>query len=334
MSIIGYLQKQDQELQNKNYRNTELKGSIYSMKSKMLNCYDYTQLEVADELGRWRYPDSEIQEELEALARDHSGEEEMEEVKEGDSVRCICTESSLENWKGRTVLLYPGRKLPGAEKAEAAVIGKKVGEEFNCCMKSTEFTLKVDKVVRKHVMKVCDELTAILNLPGVQTVEDYYRWYHEQHDREYKDKACIVISQYWLEEMSKRSEFQIDEEEKKSWCLHHAKGMYDAYMESGIDVRKQPDGTMITQEEAIEGIAQTQERYFIPYLMYCYFCEKDNFVLTEEGLVEEVEKMAKERGEKTEDLMKQADIETFRMVKYQEHTFHMLMADAEKYLEV
>ena len=88
MSIIGYLQKQDQELQNKNYRNTELKGSIYSMKSKMLNCYDYTQLEVADELGRWRYPDSEIQEELEALARDHSGEEEMEEVKEGDSVRC------------------------------------------------------------------------------------------------------------------------------------------------------------------------------------------------------------------------------------------------------
>lgn len=32
--------------------------------------------------------------------------------------------------------------------------------------------------------------------------------------------------------------------------------------------------------------------------------------------------------------MKQADIETFRMVKYQEHTFHMLMADAEKYLEV
>lgn len=89
------------------------------MKSKMINCYDYTQLEVAEELGRWRYPDSEIQEELEALARDHSGEEEMEEVKEGDSVRCICTESSLENWKGRTVLLYPGRKLPGAEEATA-----------------------------------------------------------------------------------------------------------------------------------------------------------------------------------------------------------------------
>lgn len=44
--------------------------------------------------------------------------------------------------------------------------------------------------------------------------------------------------------------------------------------------------------------------------------------------------MAEERGEKAEDLMKQADITMFRERAYQEHTFHLLMADAEKYLEV
>ena len=304
------------------------------MKSKMINCYDYTQLEVPEELGLWRYPDSVIEEELERLAKDYSGEKEVEEVREGDSVRCICTESSSENWKGRVILLYPGRGLPGAEEAETAVLGRRTGEIFTCSIRGTELTLKIKNAVHKNVMKVGDELIAMLNLPGVQNVEDFYRWYHEQHDREYKDKTCIRICHYWLEEISKRSEFQIDEEEKREWCLHRANTIYDGLMAADVDARKQEDGSLVTKEEAIEQIAQGQEIYFIPYIIYCYFCEKGHFLITEEDVVAGVEKIAKERGEKLEDLMKQADLESYRMVKYQEYTFHLLMAEAEKYLEV
>ena len=61
------------------------------MKSRMTSCYDYKLLEVPEELGRWHIPDSEIEAELEALAKDHSGEEETEgEIRDKDCVRCIC----------------------------------------------------------------------------------------------------------------------------------------------------------------------------------------------------------------------------------------------------
>lgn len=305
------------------------------MNSRMVNCYDYKSLEVPEELGRWHIPDSEIKEELQALAKDHSGEEEVEgEIGSGDCVRCICVNSSVESFEGRPVLLYPGRKLPGAEGAEEAVLGKKKGEEFDCSIKGLSLTLRVEKAVRIHVMQVGDELAGKLGIPGVKTVEDYYRFYHEQHDQERREKACMLIARYWLEEMSKRSEFDIDEEEKKKWCDNRARIMYEGLLAAGHDMKKTQDGKILTEEEALKRAAEAQEIYFIPYLMYCYFSEKDGFVLTEEEFVKEVERMAKERGEKTDDLMKQADITMFRQTKYQEHTYHLLMADAEKYLEV
>ncbi|XCP83877.1 hypothetical protein ABXS75_12445 [Roseburia hominis] len=305
------------------------------MKSKMVSCYDYTQLDVAEDLRKWRHPDSEIEEELTALAKDHSGESEVDEaVKEGDSVRCVCTCASTEGWCGRGILLYPGRSLPGAEEAEKAVTGKKAGDQFTCSLNGITLTLKVDKVVRKVVMQVCDGLVELLDIPGVHTVEDYYRWYHEQHDKEYKEKACIIISQFWLKEMSERSEFVIDEEEKRAWMFTRAELIYNAYERAGIDPHKRQDGTMMTTEEAMEELAKAQEMYFVPYLMYRYFCEKDHFKVTEEDMITEIGTMAKERGEKKEELMKQTNLDMFKMLKYQEHAFSLLMAEAEKLLEV
>lgn len=328
MNIIAHLRKQEQASENSR------KGIYRVMKSKVINCYDYRQLTVSKEQGKWRYPDSVIRNELEALAKDHSGEETVEEVEKGDSVRCICTQSSFALREGQSILLFPGRRLPGAEKAEEVVVGKKCGEEFSSSIKDEKVTFRIEKILRKHVMTISDELVGLLEIPGVQTVENYYHWYHEQHDREEKEKTCIRISQYWLEAIAKKSDIQIDEEEKSAWCMNRAKLKYNALVIAGIDPKKQRDGSVVDEKEALDIYASEEEMYFVPYIIYCYFCEKDNYILTEEGMKEEVAVMAEKQGVKMEELMKQADFESFRMVRYQEHTFHKLMKEAEKYLEV
>ncbi|MCI9452376.1 MAG: hypothetical protein HFG83_00820 [Dorea sp.] len=305
------------------------------MKSRMVNCFDYKKLDVPKDLGLWHIPDSEIEEELRALAKDHSGEEETkEEIRDGDCVYCACVESSKEGWAGRSVLLYPGRKLPGAESAEQAVLGKKQGEEFSCLLKDMELCLKIKKVVRIRVMEVGDELAQKLGIPDVRTVEDYYRWYHGQHDRERRERACMGIARFWLDEMSERSEFEIDQAEKQKWCDGRARIMYDGLLAAGYDLKKTQEGEVISEAEALRREAEEQEKYFIPYLMYCYFSENDGFVITEDDFAAEVEKIAVQRGEDVKELMKQADITMFRQQAYQAHTYHLLMAEAEKYLEV
>ncbi len=307
-----------------------------NMRSRVVTCYDYRTLPVDPKLCQWHIPDSEIQAELEALARDHSGEQQMTgSIAEGDSVRCCCLEASAESWKGREVLLFPGRELPGAEEAEQAVCGRKAGEEFSCAIGDVRVTLRIEEVLRRCVLAVDEELMAVLQIPGVKTVEDYYRWYHKEHDPKRREKSWIAIVNYWLTEIAARSEIFVDEEEQREWCNTKGSLLYKAMLAAGIDLKKPTEERPreLTEEEAMAEAAKNQERYFVPYVIYNHFCEKDGFELTQEDYVAEVGRIARERGMDEKDALEQTHIQLFREVKYQEHTFHMLGREAESYLE-
>ena len=306
------------------------------MKSKIVECFDYRTLEVEDHLRKWKIPDSEIREEMENLARDHSGETETEDgAKAEDCVSCICTEASAANWKNRTVLLYPGRNLRGAREAEKAWLGSRPGDVFCCEFRGVQVTLAVKKVIRRKKVTVGPELFRILQLPGVSTEEDFARWYHEQHDEERRQKASYGIVSFWMQEMAKRSTFSIDEEEKKSWCRVRGEKTYISMLAAGYDMKKEErDGAPMTEEEAIEEASRQQEQYFIPYLLYEYFSKKDGFTVSEEEYEKVLADEAKRVGLSLEEAHRQSDISMYRYVKYQEHAFLLLAEEAKTYLEV
>ena len=292
------------------------------MKSKMIKCYDYKQTEIREELTRWHIPDSEIAEELMALARDHSSEEEVTgEIKEGDCVRCVCTDASRDSWRGRIVLLYPGRRLPGAEEAEQKLPGKRKGDCLSCQLGGTEVSLNIETVIRRVVMEPGNELVSLLKIPEVNTVEDYYRWYHAQKDEGRRQKACNAIVHEWLTAIAANSEFEIDEEERREWCTNRAHVMYRGMTAAGHIPEKREDGTSVTEEETIEEMIKGEERYFIPYIIYCYFCENNGFTVTENDYLTELKKLAAEQGLTEEEALERSDITYYKQVTYQEHTF-------------
>ena len=306
------------------------------MKSKMIECFDYRTLEVEDQLRKWKIPESEIRLEMENLARDHSGETETEDgAKEGDCVSCVCTEASAANWKGRRVLLYPGRNLPGAQEAEQTCLGKRTGEEFSCKIRDVQVTLTAEKVIRRKKVTVGPELFGILQLPGVSTEEDFSRWYHEQHDGERRQKASYGIVSFWMQEMAKRSVFSIDEEEKKAWCRVRGEKVYISMLAAGYDMKNEgKDGVPMTEEEAVEEASSQQEQYFIPYLLFEYFSRKDGFTVSQEEYEKVLADEAKKLGLSMEEAHRQSDISLYRYAAYQEHAFLLLAEEAKTYLEV
>ena len=307
------------------------------MKSKIIECFDYRTLEVEDNLRKWKIPDSEIRTEMENLARDHSGEVEATDgAKEEDCVSCVCTEASAANWKNRRVLIYPGKNLTGAQEAEKACLGKGKGDVFSCKIRNVQVTLLVEKVIRRKKITVGPELFEILQLPGVSTEEEFARWYHGQHDAERRQKASYGIVSFWMQKMAERSKFSIDEEEKKTWCRTRGEKMYISMLAAGYDMKKEgsKDGTLLTEEEAIEEASRQQEQYFIPYLLYEYFSEKDGFTVSEEEYEKVLAEEAKRVGLSLEEAHRQSEISMYRYVKYQEHAFLLLAKEAETYLEV
>ena len=305
------------------------------MKSRVISYYDYRKLEIPEELTRWHISDEEIWKELEFQSGDHAVEKPAEDVvKNGDSVRCVCVKASKEEWKGRTVFLYPGRSLPGAEAAEAEILGKVSGESFCCGFGEVQTELLVQEILRMEKLPLGDELVKKLELPGVSTVEEYFCWYRKENNDERKTKAGYGIISYWLRESAAQSEFEIDEEEKRAWCLKRAKLQFDALLAAGIDTRIPTEGLeILTDEQAIDKIAKKEEDNFVTFLLFEYLCRLDGYVVTENVFEEDVAKIAAERGMSFEEAMKQAELSIYQEVKYKEHLFLEMSKAAQAELE-
>lgn len=96
------------------------------MRSKVTKLYDYTRVEIPEELRRWRMTEEALEAHLTALGRSHALEKDAEEVRAGDSVVCR-GESAVGRWNKPVLLFYPGSGL--CEKViEDALVGLKPGE--------------------------------------------------------------------------------------------------------------------------------------------------------------------------------------------------------------
>ncbi len=306
------------------------------MKSRIVNFFDYTTLEIPEELTKWHIPEEEIRKELEALAADSAIQSEViDGISDGDCVRCVCTGCGEKAWIGRTVLLYPGRSLPGAEEAEKKIVGCKVGEEITCKVGQWEMNLSVQNAVRNVASVVSDAFVASLNIPEVSTIDDYSRWYHRQHDMERKTKASYGVIHFWLNQMAERSTYEIDEEEKRQWCLERGKIMFEGMLAAGIDIRIPSEGfEILTDEQAIEKEAHEQERNFIPFLVTQKLCELDGFVPTEEDYRKSLAEIAAQRGMTLEEALRRSCFSLYQETVFREHLFVGMSAKAMACMEV
>ena len=106
-------------------------------------------------------------------------------------------------------------------------------------------------------------------------------------------------------------------------------------LKAGVDVRKPRDGgEALTDEQAVEMLTREQERYFVPYVIYEYFCAKDQFSVSEADYFQALEQLGAQRGLTLEQAKEQSDISFYLEKTYQEHTYLMLSREAEAFLEV
>ncbi len=302
------------------------------MQSKVVKLYDYMQTEIPDEVREWKITDGEILEALELLGKDHARLSRVESVKKGDSVVCVCTEGT-DTMKRRTILLYPGRSLTGAEEAESTVIGCKKGDLFSCMLAQGKVTLLVKEIFSMLDMPVSDELVQAEEIEGVTTLEEFYQWYRKEYTPKKRGKAQQAIAQILFLELEKHTEVKFDEEEKKQWMKNSGENLYNLMIESGHDPHIPEDGLdLLSDEEALQKVIMSQEPLFKRMVICRYISEKEGYICSEE----EFQKRLKETIE--QGLMEEKDIEKVNFEMYAESTYEqrtaeLLIKQAEQFLE-
>jgi len=304
------------------------------MASTVTKIYDYTSMAIPPELRSWRVTEAEVEESLALLAKDHAALQNVEQAQDGDSLRCVLPD-------GRTVLLYPGRGLPGAEDAEKAAIGKRAGEAFPTRVGQTDVTLEVKEILRLVDHPVDDALVHLENIPGVDSLAAYRDWYIRENNPKKREKAAATLAREFFEKMREESEFSIDEDEKAEWCRKRGKYIYDMMVENGHDPHIPDEGTeLLSDEEALAQFVKGQEPMYRDFVLFRHLSQQDGYVYTHDMFVADMKKRFEDNRERWEAMGAQleeslSDI-SFLMgteTAYMEHVFGMLKAAAEKYLE-
>lgn len=265
------------------------------MKSTITKLYDYRKSPIPQELLTWRIPDAEIAEHLQVLSCNHAFEEDVDVVQMGDSVACSA-ESACERWNRPVMLFYPGRELCEPE-VENACVGACVGESRAVCLDGQPVKLTVKRIVRRSNMPVGPALIQAEGIDGVETVDAYYTWYRQTNEPTRKLHASYRAASFLMDEMAKKSDYLIDDEEKTAWLNDRVDKVYEALLDAGADPTIPKEGfEFLTVEQAKANMFQQFEPFFADYVTQAYLVETQTGRSIEQVVEERLEAMCKAEG--------------------------------------
>ena len=296
------------------------------MKSQVITLYEVKNVAVPAELCAWQVDEAEIDTRISALAMEYAVETAVETAAEGDCVICRGAENSP--LADRTVLIFPGRAIPGGSEAERAVVGKKKGEQATVKIAGAENLLTIVKILRRQPAAVDNALIQKLAIDGVRTVAGYRAYFRNEREQSNRTMAVRQISSHLLQELVERSNFAIDAEEMDSWTGKRAAQMFQYMLEEGEDPRLPEEGfDILTDEQAIAKIAESLESQFKETLVCRALCRQNGICFTAEDIQPELEQIRAAEGAEA------VDGEQLLENKYFFELWNILETQAETFLE-
>lgn len=180
------------------------------MKGTVITLCPPEKIQIPEEFLTISVDEERVEEELRRLSLRYAKETEEEVAQKGDTVFCRADAQSYPD--GRTILLYTGAEMPGAEEASRAVLGKKAGDEVFTKLGEKDVVLTVEKVIRLLPVEVNNALIASMGLESIQTVAEYRSFTAEKIRQDAKMEKHKMAMAYVEQQMEDNSTFAYEEE--------------------------------------------------------------------------------------------------------------------------
>ncbi len=181
------------------------------MNGKVTVLYDLSGIAIPDDMLKTDVDARDVEEKVQSLSVSCAKAVDVSAAEYGDVVHCSADGAVYPD--RRTILLFTGTALPGAEEAAKAAVGSKIGDLLTVNINGKSAGLTVRRIVRRIPVAVDDALISSLEISGVSTVDDYRVYVMRQmlDDRRMENKK--KITRLILDTMIERSVFDYDEKE-------------------------------------------------------------------------------------------------------------------------
>ena len=246
------------------------------MKGVVEKLCDIDSIAIPEELLECNVDEQQIEAAVQSLSVRYAKEEPSEQVSKGDFVSCQADKESYPD--GRTILLYPGMNMPGAEDAEAAVLGKKAEDVVSTSIAGKSVTLTIKKIAHRIPAQVTDELIAGIGLEGVSTIAQYKEHVRAKMLEDQKMEKGKEIVRYFMDKLTNESTYKYDQAEMEAYI----QSMMAQYTQEAEEM-----GENISPEEIRQGIIYQSKQAW----MTEGFCKAKEIEVDLSSIEEETDKM-------------------------------------------
>lgn len=246
------------------------------MNGLVSNLYDIDSIVIPDELIDVSVDGQRVEDEVSTLALRYAKETLADKVEKGDLVYCKADKDSYPD--GRTILVYTGIVVPGAEKAAEDVLGKSVGDTVKTEIAGKVVELTVEKILRRTPVEVNDDLVAGMGIEGVTTLDEYRKHVSDRIIEDVKLENEKAIVRYYLDQMVSNSTFVYDEKEMED---------YVSEMSERYKAECEAMGEPYDPEEMKESIiCQAKQDWMVEA-----FCKSKGIEIDHEAIEEDTDRM-------------------------------------------
>ena len=200
---------------------------------------DIDGIAIPEEMLDIRVDEQAVEEELSRLSLRYAKESAVDSAAPGDIVYCRADKDSYPD--GRTIILYTGVSIPGAEAAAEAAIGRSVGDTFSAPLSGRDAALTIEKITRRTPVEINDVLIASMGIEGVSTVDGYRSYLRKKFFDNLRLERSKEIIRYIMDEMVSRSAFVYDEDEMDKQVQRAWEDFTGQYAEMGMELDATPD---------------------------------------------------------------------------------------------
>ena len=247
------------------------------MNGVVSSLYDIDSIVIPEDMLQVCIDEQRVEDDVRSLSIRFAKESPADQVEKGDLAYCQADKESYPDQ--RTVLIYTGLDLPGAEEAKAAVIGKKAGDSVSCKLAGKNVILTVQKVLRRTPVEVDDALIAGMGLEGVTTVAAYKDHVRERltADQEMENSKMAVA--LYIRTMTENSTYTYDEKEMEAYV--------QSVMAEYVKEAEEVTGETVDEAEVKEGIVSQCEQMWMAEA----FCKSRGVAVDLSGIKADTDQM-------------------------------------------
>ena len=238
--------------------------------------FDVDSLTIPNEMLETNVDEQRIDDEITQLSRRYADEMPADIVANDDVVYCIADEKSYPD--KRTIILYPGADMPGAQEAAAATVGKIHGCKFTAQLAGRPVNLKIINIIRRIPAEVNDALIKKMGIEGVGTLNEYKDYLYNKIAAEMRMENEKALMRYYMEQLEQNSEYAYDEAEMQSFIDSEYDKAVKDYAAEGIEA---------SPEEIKDAIMGQQKQTWLAQA----FCKEHGIDIDEQAVEQNADQM-------------------------------------------